>query len=106
MQAVSKRLSANVPRYTSYSTAPRFHAGIDTACYAADLQHCPLRVAAPENTGNEDLLRHESGGVFLTQLQSAVDVSCHRPMYVRDRVCVLMRANTRPEKCHRTVVWL
>lgn len=39
------RLSAPVPRYTSYPTAPHFHAGVDVALYRAWLSALPERAS-------------------------------------------------------------
>ena len=36
-----ERYSRPVPRYTSYPTAPHFHAGVDSATYASWLRHLP-----------------------------------------------------------------
>lgn len=41
MGQISPLLSANVPRYTSYPTAPHFHAGIDSARYRGWLEELP-----------------------------------------------------------------
>lgn len=41
MESILKLLSASVPRYTSYPTAPHFHAGIDAAQYSDWLEALP-----------------------------------------------------------------
>ncbi|TIU04599.1 MAG: coproporphyrinogen III oxidase, partial [Mesorhizobium sp.] len=35
---MAARLGENVPRYTSYPTAPHFHSGVDAAVYRGWLQ--------------------------------------------------------------------
>lgn len=41
MQSLSEMLAANVPRYTSYPTAPHFHPGVDGTVYDAWLADTP-----------------------------------------------------------------
>ena len=41
MQKISEMFSAKVPRYTSYPTAPHFHAGVDAAVYRGWLEALP-----------------------------------------------------------------
>jgi oxygen-independent coproporphyrinogen-3 oxidase len=41
MSKIAALFSTNVPRYTSYPTAPHFHAGIDGARYAEWLAALP-----------------------------------------------------------------
>lgn len=45
MPRIPKLLSANVPRYTSYPTAPHFHTGIDSARYCAWLGALPVKTS-------------------------------------------------------------
>jgi coproporphyrinogen III oxidase-like Fe-S oxidoreductase len=44
MLQVSEMFSAKVPRYTSYPTAPHFHAGIDETIYRDWLKDIPRQV--------------------------------------------------------------
>ncbi len=45
MSKIASLLAARVPRYTSYPTAPHFHAGVDSATYRSWLESLPSDVS-------------------------------------------------------------